>query len=87
MLLTEEEAKAKWCPQAQIAAGPASNDIQTCCASNCMMWRWGKDNLMLKPPWTPADWTPPEGFRLREDGNTERIDSVGYCGLAGNPEE
>ena len=33
---TEEEAKKKWCAQA--------NDGSVCIASKCMMWRWIADD-------------------------------------------
>ena len=41
--MTEEEAKTKWCPLAQIAVMEPCPHIQTCAGSNCMMWRLEKD--------------------------------------------
>jgi hypothetical protein len=38
MILTEKEAKTKWCPMLRI--GPARENW-TCLASDCAMWRWG----------------------------------------------
>ena len=41
MILTEEEAKKKWCPFAQIAEISKFNnreEITVCCGSTCMMW-------------------------------------------------
>lgn len=77
-MLTEEEAKTKWCPMARVPAFTVDgsivgsfNDPQEqqsgaarCLGSGCMMWR-------------PAlAWTPPGA---RESGG-------GYCGLAGRPD-
>lgn len=38
MLLTEEEAKKKWCHQLGSRV-PVKHSL--CCASMCMAWRWG----------------------------------------------
>lgn len=42
--MSEEEAKTKWCPFAQLAYQIYSNtgvsEFMGCSASNCMMWRW-----------------------------------------------
>ena len=75
MLLTEEQAREKWCPEARVALrhhepnssqfwGTANYDedegrISFCIASDCMMWRWGEQVA---------------------DGKDARH---GYCGLAG----
>jgi hypothetical protein len=48
--MTEDEAKTKWCPLAQISF--KSDEIQVCAASNCMMWRWEVTN---------PDYVGPEG--------------------------
>jgi len=44
MLLTEEQAKTKWCPMtAPLEASPqipSIVDCSRCKASECMMWRW-----------------------------------------------
>jgi hypothetical protein len=52
MLLTEVEAKKKWCPYARGTAGDNRAFIETdagappadrcCIASVCMAWRWGE---------------------------------------------
>lgn len=68
-MLTEEQAKTKWCPHVRVlvvnenedaaaAVNIDNNDsLLTCCASDCMMWRWVGKNVSAR----------------------------GYCGLAGKP--
>lgn len=70
-MITEEEAKTKWCPFARLSemggtynrVGPAAGLY--CIASACMTWRWGIN---------PGSEQYPAGTR------------IGYCGLAGKPE-
>ena len=73
MMVTEEEARTKWCPQTQISVIMGSdgfycnkprstgNNNKNCIASKCMVWRWDihPDNL-----------------------RKEAITTGGYCGLA-----
>lgn len=41
MVLTEEEAKTKWCPQVVRTNLGGTYPIScTCVASRCMLWRW-----------------------------------------------
>lgn len=77
MLLTESEARSKWCPETRLAYGPdgkegvaavnrsAKTDVvranSNCIATECAFWRWAR--------------TAHEGA-LQE----------GYCGRAGRPE-
>lgn len=77
MLLTEKDAKTKWCPFAvsvirryedsaatvnrRIGSGKPDVDC-LCLAADCMMWR---------------------AVSLMKDGETVKM---GYCGLAGKPE-
>ena len=77
MLLTEEQAKQKWCPWARIARDGSGignrysfdNDLATdsafarCIASDCMAWRW-----------TDCSSKAVAGRKVE-----------GYCGLAGKP--
>lgn len=77
MLLTEKDAKTKWCPFALSAIrryedsatavnrriGSGKPDVDCLCiAADCMMWR---------------------AVAVLKDGETVKM---GYCGLAGKPE-
>ena len=68
MLLTEEQARQKWCPFATTTSLSGGRIFDTrgeskgftlCIASACMAWRWVNPNTS----------------------------SLGFCGLAGTPEE
>jgi len=71
VILTEEEAKKKWCPRYQVTQ--LFNDLESnrggfgnsplCLASDCMMWRWEVTNPNYEGP--------------------EKYHDKGYCGLAG----
>lgn len=78
MILTEEEARTKWCPffRAAIGVGPSDgveivsnrmrergNGACTCIGSDCMAWRWSE-------------------FPYSEEGGS-KIRRYGFCGLAG----
>lgn len=96
--MTEEEAKTKWCPKAQIAvveSGAASNresfalasqkGYDLCLGSACMAWR----------TWNISSQNYDERIsECRDRGMTlehaikfvnEHSGNVGYCGLAGKP--
>lgn len=90
--MTEDEAKAKWCPFVRLTQGnkqyhPVTNRFvtvagdnsnkPTCLASACMAWR-------ARPQWRWTDIEPPEwhdGVEPAEDMKEQRMG--GYCGLAG----
>lgn len=72
MLITEEEAKKKWCPELRLDGSNASMldtgyvvyESSPCIVSGCMMWRWSN-----KIPY--------------ESG--KKVAKKGYCGLGGKP--
>lgn len=86
MIVTEEEAKTKWCPESRVAdsaedLAPSSNRIYNgegkvdidcrCIASACMAWRW---------------YRPPPDLSDTEIGyNATYSKPNGYCGKAGKP--
>lgn len=82
MILTEDEAKTKWCPFARVVRsnagamsavnrdGPKPDPRALCIGSECMAWRHF-----------------PQGENYSENMSTgERtyLEPVGFCGLAGN---
>jgi hypothetical protein len=76
--MTEQEAKTKWCPLAQICLIPnASAEIQTCAGSNCMMWRWSSYVLGYDKEYRLNNPSCEKSHPL------EKRD--GYCGLGGKP--
>ncbi len=79
MILTEAEARTKWCPNTQVSAADANASYATnregfarrglkgydyCIASDCMAWRWTIGPMK---------------------GDTKDVQYKGYCGLAGKP--
>lgn len=77
-LLTEQEARQKWCPYTHILEDEHSTRYANrelapgivacrCIASDCMAWRW------------------PEGDAEKSTDNEEDYPRVGFCGLAGKP--
>lgn len=85
MLLTEEDARQKWCPYVHLdrSIEQPEGAHENCMASGCMQWRWAvhytDDYYQLG---TEAfcrskiedSRAPYEGCELR-----------GYCGLSGRP--
>ena len=80
--MTEDEAKAKWCPMARYATGanPATygdwntfpggvGSANRCQGSDCMAWRWERFTGLSDG--VPLDRPIPK--------------QPGYCGLAGKP--
>lgn len=67
-MMTEDEARTKWCPMVRFGEDDACSNRWTvypnliqcrCIASDCMMWRFGPDKTVVG-------------------------DRLGYCGLAGS---
>jgi hypothetical protein len=91
MILTEEQARAKWCPKALHQSGgeePAANRWSDrdgfnanppecrCLASDCMAWRWA-----------PDIYRSPDGHAWSARQTDEDVlEERGYCGLAGQME-
>ena len=81
MLLTEEEAKTKICPQllhCKTDGTLTEPHPVKCIASDCMMWRGA---LRRKS----------DGMVIAHKPSVDRVDardyeSIGCCGLAGKPE-
>ena len=83
-MITEEEAKTKWCPHVRHVAGDANQasnaagyaggraheEWNCCIGSKCMAWRFVK--YVVQPGVDNA-------------GNWN-VNDVGYCGLSGKPE-
>lgn len=102
MLLTEPEAKQKWCPHYR-STGDCDNRQMTlpgvfCIASACMAWRWQSDGSLNKPTRVhpsvlATHW---QGWRVTDptpdaNGFVEISPPAskaerGYCGIAGKPE-
>lgn len=93
MILTEEEAKTKWCPEARANAGRTAIGTTLnrddngapfvgcyCIGSACMAWRW-------------RDPAPEIEIFVAGEGNADFVrrrdrilaGRVGYCGKAGAP--
>ena len=85
-MMTEDEAKTKWCPfvrETELRTGTwnrpgdrSRSDAEryNCCGSACMAWRWA-----LSP-----DKAAHFNKTWKTKGEPEAY-PVGYCGLAGKP--
>lgn len=87
-MLTEAEARTKWCPfvrregdylSRQPVNRPVDNNSR-CLASECMAWRVGK----VTTHQTGMNKAVRDGRETRLVPATEEV-SHGYCGLAGEP--
>jgi hypothetical protein len=77
MMLTEDEAKIKWCPASFGNIGKLVRRSVHCEASQCMVWRWGVPVSVEKATGKMVLTTVVEG---------QPSEPVGYCGLASKPE-
>ncbi len=83
MMLTEEEARTKWCPHGRgvdndFAAGIVVTNLGCLClGSDCMQWRWLGRRI------TFYDGDNGSGTTQTPEND---IGKRGYCGLAGRPE-
>lgn len=94
-ILTEEQAKEKWCPFVRIEIDAFGSGIapikrddprNVCIASQCMAWRW-IDGEFMKRSYLVSTGEPPEPNRayMKSDIRTEHEPNEkrrGYCGLA-----
>ena len=96
MILTEEEAKNKWCPYQGTgeAARSANSVVYRCIASDCMAWRWstpeevkGNTEYMNEMRTKGATFKPE--CHMIGDAVVVKEDRLffykGFCGLAVNP--
>lgn len=80
-MLTEKQAKTKWCPLA--AANSTNPRKPLCIASNCAAWRWAqKPNPAWKDTRSMMATYPPSDTRFDEPMYIEDK-TRGHCGIAG----
>lgn len=102
MLLTEEQARAKWCPHARTSwdGSPTYNrdsrvgtlpPSTLCVASECMSWRWARYPSVTLDCEEEADF----GAKYHDDAYVRRelpngfiqyTPNNGFCGIAGKVE-
>lgn len=87
-MLTEEEARTKWCPHARQDdnVGIFRNALHddngfACIASECMAWRW---RVEVEYPTAYHNLYSVGGGVMEKPKRTQL--KTGYCGLAGRPE-
>lgn len=79
MILTEQEAKEKWCPQGHYHKEDYAKETATpkCAASGCMMWRWYNTEEVEYMGFTT--------YPILNITKLSKDQWTGYCGLAGKP--
>lgn len=79
MMLTEEQAKTKWCPFARQATGPNGHGPafnrsafgwEFCVASTCACWRW--DDPSPAPAKSPLFWPKEDDIEVLRRGEPDR---------------
>ncbi len=89
MNLTEKEAQRKYCPHG-MGCG-----LMGCLASECAAWRWAllpSGHRMMGVAAPPSNCPDCGGHggacsTCDGDGKIGHFEPVGYCGLAGKPED
>lgn len=84
-MYSEQDAKQRWCPMAQVGRGPnrllpgEDNDRLRCIGSGCMAWRWSpsKEPLPLHEVTGRA-----VGLKMALQPT---VYETGYCGAFGAP--
>jgi len=74
-MYTEEEAKKKWC---------YLPEMNKCVASDCMAWRWIKNNTLCPDP---QDYKTEYDFNRAMEmwQGRKQEQPKGFCGVAGKP--
>lgn len=100
MMLTEADAKTRWCPHVGARASPdaspttrdAIDRATRCIGSACMAWRFAAVPGMIVrsvPPQELASWQRQQPNEYIEVAPIEPalppVERMGYCGLAGKP--
>lgn len=98
MLVTEEEAKKRWCPFAKYAAAgphPSWPEMPTIIAPQSRAWGLAQDSCAFPQNCIASEcmaWRKQESaaFALKANAEFERTGAIlesteGFCGLAGKP--
>lgn len=82
MIVTEQEAKEKWCPQGHYHKEDYAKETATpkCAGSGCMMWRWYSKSKCVKEREIKFGTSSPPVYE-----KMPREEWTGYCGLGGKP--
>jgi len=89
VILSEEEAKTKWCPMVRYSQNfndltsnrPGEYDHPYCMASDCMMWRWENQEAWIDRIEEMRKTSP----KMSTQELSEIFPRKGFCGLGGKP--